>query len=102
MALPIEFHPEAAGEGAAARAGYGERRGRAGAACLAELDSACQRIAAAPGRYPAYDASTRRYVMRRFPFNVIYRMRSGAEDSVEIIAVAHGRRRTAYWRNRFG
>jgi hypothetical protein len=39
---------------------------------------------------PAMDA--RRYVFPRFPFSLVYRLRG---DEVEVIAVAHGRRRPA-------
>jgi hypothetical protein len=40
----------------------------------------------------------RQYVFPRFPFSLVYRMRG---DDVEVLAVAHGRRRPGYWRSRF-
>jgi hypothetical protein len=48
-------------------------------------------------RWPRHGRCARRYVVPRFPFSSVYRMR---EDEVEIIAVAHGRRRPGYWRSR--
>lgn len=39
----------------------------------------------------------RRYVMRRFPFAVIY---SVSGDQLRILAVAHQSRRPGYWRGR--
>jgi hypothetical protein len=35
------------------------------------------------------------YVMRRFPYTVVYQRRG--EDTVEIVALAHHKRRTEYW-----
>ena len=81
MDVPIEFHPEAAAEAAAAMAWYGERSRKAAAAFLAELDVACERVAGAPNRYPA-------------------RVPSDLADPIQVIAVAHGRRRPGYWRIR--
>jgi plasmid stabilization system protein ParE len=98
--LLLEFHPEAAAEAAAARVWYGERSLKASAAFLAELDVACERISEAPNRYPTHVAGTRRYLMRRFPFHIVYRVPSGTDAAIQIIAVAHGHRRPGYWRDR--
>jgi hypothetical protein len=38
-----------------------------------------------------------RYVMKRFPFVVVYRVTT---DRIEIIAVAHGSRKPGYWKKR--
>ncbi|MEY3202539.1 MAG: hypothetical protein RIR70_2089 [Pseudomonadota bacterium] len=35
--------------------------------------------------------------VRRFPFSVIYRAR---EDEIEVVAIAHHRRRPGFWRGR--
>ena len=45
----------------------------------------------------SYLSGTRRFVMRRFPFTVIYRDR---EKLIEVVAVAHGRRKPGYWKKR--
>jgi hypothetical protein len=39
----------------------------------------------------------RRFLVRRFPFGVLYQV---ADDEVFIVAVAHLRRRPSYWRGR--
>jgi hypothetical protein len=36
-------------------------------------------------------------VFPRYPFSLVYILRG---DDVEIVAVAHGRRRPGYWRSR--
>jgi toxin ParE1/3/4 len=43
------------------------------------------------------DGRTRRALIPRFPYQVIYRLRP---DAIVIVAVAHLRRRPGYWENR--
>lgn len=98
MNLPqVEFHPEAVAEAGAARAWYAERNVLSGEAFVAELDRAVDNIARTPETWPLYLHGTRRYLLRRFPFSVVYRARV---DLVQIVAVAHARRRPGYWRTR--
>ena len=47
-----------------------------------------------PGRATA---TARRYVFPRYPFSLVYILRGG---DIEIVAVAHGRRRPGYWQAR--
>jgi hypothetical protein len=64
---------------------------------LEELDRAVGLIGQNPHRFPAHEFGTRRIVLWLFPFVLVFRdMPAG----VEIIAVAHGRRRPGYWRDR--
>ena len=74
-----------------------ERNPEAAEAFLTELERALIRIAEAPRIWPMVDADRRRFVLRRFPFSIVYRLTSG---QVEVLAVAHGRRRPGYWRDR--
>ena len=50
-----------------------------------------------PDAWPSYFANTQRVLLRRFPFFLVYRVR---DERVEIVAVAHARRRPGYWRRR--
>jgi len=94
---PIGFHPEAIEEARGAARWYRERNAAAAEAFLAELERALIRIVEAPERWPVVAAERRRFVLRRFPFSIVYRVKSG---HVEVLAVAHGRRRPGYWRDR--
>ena len=94
---PIEVHPEAIAEARAARQWYEEQSLAAGRAFMAELDAAIEQISAAPNRWAAYLQGTRRYLMHRFPYMVIYHEKDGA---IRVVAVAHARRRPGYWRLR--
>jgi plasmid stabilization system protein ParE len=87
-------HSEAIAEARAAREWYQARNAEAAQAFMAELDLAIQRIEEAPRQWPLYLADTRRYLLRRFPFFVVFRE---ADDRVHILAVAHARRRPGYW-----
>jgi hypothetical protein len=48
-------------------------------------------------RLGRYGRRARRYVFPRYPFSLVYIFRDG---DVEVVAVAHGRRRPGYWRSR--
>ncbi len=76
---------------------YREHNPDAAEAFLTELERALLRIAEAPQRWPVVDVNRRRFVLRRFPFSILYRLTS---SQVEVLAVAHGRRRPGYWRDR--
>lgn len=95
--LPPEFHPDAIAEAAAARIWYAERSESAGNAFVAELDTAIERICAMPDSCPVYLHGTRRYLLKRFPFLVVFRQHFGRP---QVIAVAHGHRRPGYWNRR--
>lgn len=95
--VPVELHPEAIEEARAARLWYAERSPSAAAAFVAELDRAVAVIGEAPARWPRHLGKTRRFVMRRFPFTVVYRE---LQDCVEAVAVAHAKRRPGYWKDR--
>ncbi|MCH7939371.1 MAG: type II toxin-antitoxin system RelE/ParE family toxin [Candidatus Marinimicrobia bacterium] len=64
---------------------------------LIELDRAIKRIAEAPERWPRSGQGVRRYLMPRYPYSVMYRVKA---EEVEVIAVAHERRKPGYWRSR--
>jgi len=93
----IDVHPEAAAEAQAAAQWYRERSALAADAFLAELDHAVDRIAVNPEMYPHYVRGTRRYLLQRFPFYLVYREVPGR---LELVAIAHGRRRPGYWKKR--
>jgi hypothetical protein len=50
-----------------------ERNETAAEAFLAELDRAVELISESPMRWPNYLHGTRRFLLRRFPFGVVYR-----------------------------
>ena len=93
----VEFHPLAADEAQAAQRWYRERNETASGRFQRELDRAIERIAERSETGSPYLTNTRRVLLRRFPFFIVYRVRGGV---LEIVAVAHARRRPGYWRAR--
>jgi plasmid stabilization system protein ParE len=94
----LEFHPDAEAEAESAVDWYAERSKPAAEGFLDALEVAVQQIGDAPDRWARYLHGTRRYLMKRYPFIVIYREKSAS--IVEIVAIAHGHRRPGYWRDR--
>jgi len=93
----VEIHPEAVLEAQAAREWYSGHSALLGRAFLAELDRAIDSITEHPHRWPKFESGTRRYLMRRFPFMVIYREQG---ELIQVLAVAHARRKPGYWKRR--
>jgi len=96
-ALSVVFHPDAVEEAQAARQWYLARSPSAADSFLAELDHGIETISLAPERWPIFVHGTRRYLFHRFPFQLIYRVMN---DRIEIVAVAHGRRKPECWKVR--
>jgi len=95
--MNVRFHPAAQTELLQGRAWYEERSPLSALAFAEEIATAIQRIAEAPLRYPRSEHGTRRFLLKRFPFSVFYRV---AKNGVEIVAVAHHKRRPDYWSGR--
>ena len=78
---------------------YAERSKRAAEGFEAEFARALQAIAASPDRYPLCDDRHRFYLLKRYPFQVVYR-KTREEEDLLIVAVAHTSRRPGYWSER--
>ena len=97
MARAVEVHPEAVLEAQAAYRWYRDRSDAAAEAFVAELDRAVELISESSMRWPIYLHGTRHFLLRRFPFRVVYREFG---ETLQIVAVAHGRRKPGYWKGR--
>lgn len=95
--LPIVFHPDARADALEAHDWYKERSLLAAEAFQIELENALSAIQISPGSRAAFRFGTRRYLLQRFPYVVVYRI---AKQRIEIVAVAHSSRRPGYWKDR--
>ena len=95
--MNLEFFEEASEEVEEHRAWYRERSETAEAAFLRELDRAVELVLENSERWPKYLAGTRRYVFRRFPFSLVYFVE---HETLNVVAIAHSKRRPGYWRKR--
>ena len=93
----VEFAAEALEEAEAAIRWYRERSPTAANALEGEIEATVQSILESPAAWVEGPRRTRRALLSRFPFAVVYRER---EDAIEVVAFAHGRRRPGYWRSR--
>jgi len=93
----VRFHPAAAQEAESTYDWYAARSPEAALGFREELVRAIAAIGTSPRTWPRYGSRARRYVFPRYPFSVVYILRG---EDIEIVAVAHGRRRPGYWRSR--
>lgn len=97
--MVLLVHDDARSELVAAGAWYFERNPHVAERFSAAVSELFDRICASPMQFPAWDSETRSALVEGFPFHVVFRLNSSAE-TVEILAVAHARRRPGYWRRR--
>jgi plasmid stabilization system protein ParE len=93
----VQIHPAAWEELEAADEWYAQRSNRAVDEFLNDLRRAIQQMSDHLEQLPQFEFGTRRVVLRKFPYRLVFRE---TQSSVEIVAVAHGRRRPGYWRKR--
>ena len=98
MAKPeVVFHPEASAEYREAYIWYADHDSRVADRFEQEVGYAIHCIFQDPHRWPRYDETHRKLLLRRFPYLVIYREH---ENRIWIVAVAHGHRKPGYWEKR--
>jgi toxin ParE1/3/4 len=76
---------------------YALRSVRTATAFIHEIDRGLDLVSRTSALWPEFEAGTRRYVLRRYPYSVIYRVHEGV---VEVVAIAHHRRKPGYWSKR--
>lgn len=94
--IPTYFHPQAQAELDEA-ASYEARVRALGIDLRKNVESATRRIQEHPDRWPPFEKQTRRFLIRRFPYSVIY---LELRDSIWIVAIAHHKHRPGYWHGR--
>lgn len=94
----IEYHQGAIADVKSAVAWYQKRSRKAALDFIEDLHRAADTIREAPERWHLEKNNTRRFLLWRFPFAIIY---SEYESPIMIWAVAHGSRRPGYWAGRF-
>ena len=77
---------------------YAKRSQQAADGFEAEYAQALDAIAANPDRFPHCDVRHRFYLMKRYPFQIIYRILP--DGTILIMAVAHTSRQPRYWSKR--
>jgi toxin ParE1/3/4 len=96
---PVLVAAAASEEWAAATRWYEERRPGLGGEFHEAVVAALALIETHPeiGSLSAVRMATRELTLSRFPYKIVYRVRT---DDLYVVAVAHAKRRPGYWRNR--
>ena len=94
---PYRFHPEARAEANAAFEFYKIKSAQAALNFDDELRAAYNSLRTFPGLYAQYLHGTRRILLKRYPYSVVFRE---LPEVIQIIAVAHAKRRPGYWTKR--
>ena len=93
--MTVWFHPEAEAEHLETVAYYEARRPGLGVHYLAAFEQVLKAVGADPHRFRiVQEPDVRRAPLVRFPLSIIFREKSGR---IEVLAVAHHKRRPAYW-----
>lgn len=97
MTIRVIFHDRAEEELNEAADYYARARPGLGDAFLAEVHRAVESLLAAPLAGAVVEGDVRRWLVKRFPYGIMYRIR---DDHIRILAIAHQKRRSFYWRRR--
>ena len=94
---PVRFRPRAAADVHDAYRWYEDQRPGLGDDFLAEIEVTIARARAAPLHFPEVRRSTRRALVERYPYSVLFLDRP---RSILVVAVYHAKRDPRGWRGR--
>ena len=95
--MKFYFHPDAEAEFDKAVEYYEQLQPGLGIEFAEEIYATITRIIHYPDAWSALSKNSRRCLVNRFPYGVVYQIKS---RSLRIIAVAHLHRRPGYWKER--
>lgn len=95
--MKVSFHPAARDEFLAAAEYYDTAVAGLGSRFLQIVRGTTDMLLRHPEAGSVRNAGTRRVVLTGFPYDIVFQVR---QDTLEIIAIAHQRRRPGYWRHR--
>jgi len=97
--IPVVFHPAAGEELDESIGFYESREPGLGLDLEREVLHGMFQIAETPDRWPVHSYGTRKYLLHRFPFHLIY---LPLPNALWVVAVAHCSRKPGYWKDRVG
>jgi len=93
----LRIHEGARREANQATVRYAERSLSAARRFRDELLAGFSSAAAFPLRYPSYLHGTRRVLLKKFPYFIVF---FDWQDEIYVVAIAHAKRRPGYWKKR--
>ena len=97
--MKIEFLEPAESEFDEAVAYYNHEQADLGERFRQEIQQSLLRIANYPKSYHQISARTRRCIVAKFPYGIIYQYRE-SKNTILVIAIAHLHRKPNYWSSR--
>jgi len=95
--MNFTFHPEAEVELDAAIEYYEGRESGLGYGLAVAVYAAIGQVISLPEAWPVIDGDVRRFLIRRFPYGILY---TEEDDEIYIVAVMHLHRHPDYWKHR--
>jgi len=95
--MTFSFHPLAKAEMQDAVEYYEQQQSGLGLEFLEEMYATIQRVLRFPAAWPQSSRYSRRCLASRFPYSIIYQIRS---SGILVVAVMHHSRKPAYWADR--
>ena len=93
----VVFHPATFEELLYARSWYESQAQGLGERFLEEIERAIDAVQQNPTTWAAYSQGTRRFLVHRFPFAIVYKYE---EQLVTVVAIVHLKRKPDYWQHR--
>lgn len=97
--LQVLIRPEARADLSAASSWYAKQSPGLGHSFLAEVREELHRISERPQSFPIFHNQTRRALIRRFPYGIVYLVQS-EQNRIIVLAVLHCGRDPRFWRAR--
>ena len=97
MTRPVRFRARAETDLLEACAWHDEEQPGLGDRFATAVENTIDQIAERPLAYPRVDGETRRAIVRRFPYNVFFRV---YPRDIAILAIVHSSRNPDRWRSR--
>lgn len=91
------LRPAAAADVEEAYDWYEAQRSGLGEEFLAEVQRSLNLIIESPYRFPVVHRQTRRCLLQRFPYQMLYRI---VDDRIAVVACMHGKRDPSRWQSR--
>jgi toxin ParE1/3/4 len=95
--MRLTYHPDAGVEVVEAAQFYERRVPGLGRRFLHEFDTAIADILEAPTRWRILEDGVRRFVLKRFPYGIYYRIEG---DHLRVLVLKHHSRHPDYWKYR--